>query len=353
MEVYYPKESFLSYRYSKVRRQTAIIAYVLLCFRGCLGWLGIDTIFFTILLNLLIVLSIDFNKIERIFLLIPFLCLLIFINKQILGTIDIIVMCLILKDRSITKLSRSYIYILFIFIPVWLFLLSNGFIVSDRWFDPNKGGEFYDYGFASPNGLGIFGFNIVATLFLSSKRKYSLTLIFILLIINQIFYVLSNCRTAWIGGIVLIFCTIINRFYGFNKLTKYPLAILPIIISVILIYLAKHLYQYQLIDILLSGRLSIYNSILSQMTLKNWIFGITLPSGPMDGSYMMLLFTGGIITLLFYFYLNYRMMIKRFSLIKYYLPFILAIMACGVEETTFSCSGLSLLYWMLLINSSK
>lgn len=338
--------------YELARKDIALFTYILLCLRGCFGWLGIDTLFLTLLLNIFIVFSIDYTKVSKSFLIIPLFCLLILINKQILGVIDLVAMTLILRKENIRYLANTYFIILVIFIPIWLFLLYNGYITSERWFDPNKGGEFFDYGFASPNGLGIFGFNIIAILFLLKKRK-SLFLIIPVLIINQIFFTISSCRTAWIGGLVLALCILVQYYNGFKNWMKYVLAILPPLLTFGLIYISRNIANFIAEDILFSGRLSIYNSVLNQMGVFNYILGIKLPDGPMDGSYMMLFFIGGLILSVFYWFLNFKMMIFSFDKIKPFLPFILSVMACGVMETTFSsCGGLSLLFWFLLINKS-
>lgn len=337
--------------YESTRRVFSIFSYIILCIRGCLGWIGIDTLALTLLLNLCIIISIDYKRVNKSFLLIPLFCILLFINKQILGVIDLIAMSLILKKEKFHVLVKIYAFILVCFIPIWLFLLYNGYIVSERWFDPNKGGAFFDYGFNNPNGLGIFGFNIISMVFLLSLHRNLWRSLIITLLVNQVFFVISSCRTAWIGGLVMALCILISMFHGFKNWMRYPLAILPPVIMIALIYLSTHCTNFIELDVLFSGRLSIYGSILNNMSILNWILGTKLPDGPMDGSYMMLFFIGGMIVALFYWILNFRLMISSFDRIKPYLPFVLSVMACGIMETTFSsCGGLSLLYWYLLLN---
>ncbi len=243
--------------YLLVRRQLAIISFVILCIRGFWGWLGYDTLLFTLLLNLLIVASINYNHVNKLFLIVPFLCVSMIYNKTVLGIIDLIAMCLILRYIKISKLANIYLVTLLIFIPIWIFLLRNGYLESKRWFDPAKGGEFWDYGFANPNGLGIFGFHICATLYLLLYRKLIILSLVATLIISQFFYSISFCRTAWLGGMVLALCSLMTYLKLFRKWMKLPIALLPPFIFIIIIFLAKKIGSYEFLEIFFSGRFAI------------------------------------------------------------------------------------------------
>lgn len=343
-----------NYSYEIARKQCGLVAFVVLCIRGYFGWLGDDTIIFTLFLNLLLIISIDYKHVSKLFLIVPFLVISMLNNKTVLGIIDLITMCLILKSVEINKLARIYLITLILFIPIWLFLLKEGFIVSNRWFDPAKGGESWDYGFINPNGLGILGFHLCATLYLVLYKKHLLLSIFLSLFISQLFYSISLCRTAWIGGIILAFCSILLYLKLYKKWMIFPLAIFPILLFLVTIFLSKRVSNYEFLDILLSGRLSIWHNIMNSMGFLNWLFGASQGDLTIDGSFAMILFLGGMILVSIFCFLFYKLITNYYSKIIPYLPFMLSIMACGVMETTFSsCGGLSVIFWYFLLNQNK
>lgn len=340
--------------YSNAQKSVGLFTFGLLCFRGFLGWIGIETIIFTILINLGIIFSINYTKVNTAFLLVPFLCIMLVVNRQILGIIDLIAMCLILKNESIKKLALIYLCGIILFVPVWMALLGNGLLENLRFFDPKKG-EFFSYGFTNPNGLGMLGFHIACCCFiLLSPRRLFLSA-FLTLILSQVFYYFSASRTPWIGGMVLAATTLMLEFNCIKKWMKYPIAFFPPFITCLCLYISKNIDNYFELNFLVSGRFSIYSSILNNMGLLNWIVGTPLPEGEaMDGSYMMLLFSGGIVTVILFCFLIYRIMIKYYGQIFFYLPFLLSILACGVMENTFSsCRGLSVMFWSLLFYKPK
>lgn len=342
------------HKYDLIRQQLGVLSFLILSIRGCFGWLGYDTLGFTLILNLFLVFSIDYRRVNKLFLLIPFLVISMLNNKTVLGIIDLFVMCLILRNVRISKLARIYFIILLIFIPIWLFLLKEGYISSKRWFDPAKGGESWDYGFVNPNGLGILGFHICAVLYILLYNKHIIISILATLSICQLFYSISLCRTAWLGGMVLAFCTLLLYFKLYRNWMKYPLSVLPILLYFVIIFLSRRVGSYELLDILFSGRLSVWSGIIRTMGPINWLIGASQPDLTIDGSFAMLLFLGGTILVSIFCYLFYKMTIKYFDRIVPFLPFILSVMACGMMETTFSaCGGLSVIFWYLLFNPEK
>lgn len=344
----------VDHKYDLIRKQFAVISFVILSVRGYFGSFGYDTLGITILLNIFLIASIDYRHVNRLFLLVPFLVISMFNNKTVLGIIDLFAMCLVLRNVRLSKLASIYFTVLIIFIPIWLFLLREGYIISKRWFDPAKGGEFWDYGFANPNGLGIFGFQLCATLYILLYKKHIIISILATLAISQLFYSLSFCRTAWLGGMVLAFCSLSLYLKLYRNWMKYPLSVFPIFLFFVIIFLAKKVSSYEVLDILFSGRLSIWSSIINTMGPLNWLFGASQSDLTIDGSFAMLLFLGGLILVAVFCYLFYEMTIKYYKKIIPYLPFILAVMACGVMETTFSaCGGFSVIFWYILFNPEK
>lgn len=90
--------------------------------------------------------------------------------------------------------------------------------------------------------------------------------------------------------------------------------------------------------------------MLENMSAINWLIGLQLPIGePMDSSFLMLLFSGGLTLFLLFSIIFFQNTIKFFNNIKSYLPIILSILTCGIVENIFSsASGISLIFWLLI-----
>lgn len=69
---------------------------------------------------------------------------------------------------------------------------------------------------------------------------------------------------------------------------RYCVAFLPVLFFLVNFYLIANLSDFKDIDVLTSGRLGIYAGVLGMMTKLNWLIGVQLPDGPMDGSLWML-----------------------------------------------------------------
>ncbi len=69
---------------------------------------------------------------------------------------------------------------------------------------------------------------------------------------------------------------------------RYCVAFLPVLFFLVNFYLIANLSDFKDIDVLTSGRLGIYDGVLGMMTKLNWLIGVQLPDGPMDGSLWML-----------------------------------------------------------------
>ncbi len=340
--------------YSSLRAWIIKIAYIALCIRGCLSWLGIETQFLTLLLNVLIVLSIDYRKITKTYYYIaPFVLILPF-NTGALALIDLFLMALLLKSYSIERLASMYLGVLLCLLFGWIYFYNLGVLNTTAIYSMQKG-WFETYGFKNPNGLGMFGFHLAVCCFILLKKYNTLIAFTIVFIIIQIFYALSSSRTAWLGGIVFCLCILLYKLKVFNKRTKILIAVLPAIFTVIDYYLILNYNSFWGIDVLVSGRLSIPGKILTQMSRIHWLIGFTMEKGvPLDGSLVLLLRSGGIYAITIFCILFYRAFAHHFDHVKRHLPLILGILACGLSENTFAdCTGLSVIFWSLILDTQS
>lgn len=330
------------------RNTTILTAFVILNIRGLIGSLGCDTLWLTILMNLLLLASVDYRKVKSAFFFLPLFSLLLVYNKEILGPINILTFVYLLRNTSLRSLAFININLLLAFSVLMLFMHTFGIIHSKEWIMPK--GVALDFGFANPNALGSFVYILMLNLYILFHNKSKLILPILILIVTQIIYQYSLSRTAYIGGIILIIIHFLSLFHLIRPSMRYLIAILPFLFMGIIFYFTLQLSIYPIINQLFSGRLTIYATMLENMSAINWLIGLQLPIGePMDSSFLMLLFSGGLTLFLLFSITFFQNTIIFFNNIKSYLPIILSILTCGIVENIFSsASGISLIFWLLI-----
>lgn len=332
----------------KERNVIILMAFVLLNIRGMIGSLGGDTLWLTILMNLLILASINYRKLKLVFFILPLFALLLVYNKDALGPINILAFIYLLKDISLKLLVQVNVSLLLMFSVLMFFMYAFGIVHSHEWIMPK--GVALDFGFANPNALGSFVYILMLNLYLLFRDKSKYIFPILILLITQMVYHYSLSRTAYIGGIILVFIHFLVIFRLIRPSMRYLIAILPFFLMGITFYFALQLSAYPIINQLFSGRLAIYAVMLENMSVVNWVIGLRLPLGePMDSSFLMLLFSGGLILFFLFSITFFRNMIRYFDHLKPYLPIILSILACGIVENIFSsASSISLIFWLLI-----
>lgn len=119
---------------------------------------------------------------------------------------------------------------------------------------------------------------------------------------------------------------------------RYCVAFLPVLFFLVNFYLIANLSDFKDIDVLTSGRLGIYAGVLGMMTKLNWLIGVQLPDGPMDGSLWMLFLQEELQD--YYSFVNFYFSVTRcFKELYIYFPVILAVLVSGFVENTFSSVG--------------
>lgn len=335
-----------------VQKLIALFAYSLVCIRGNLWNLGIETIHLTLLINFFILLSIDFRHIKKQLWLLSFFVLLVLYNREALALVDILALVYVLKGVSINKIIFINAILLILFICCWQYALAIGVLKSETWVMPK--GVAQTLGYTNPNCLGFCGFQIISSLYLLCRKCSKVLIIAATLAINELFFSISLSRTSWLSGLVLSLVLLFLTFKLLRPWMRYIIGVIPLILTTLIIYFAKHIDSYPVLDIIFTTRFSGHSAMLGQMSLINWVIGIRPMDVPMDGSYTSLLFATGIIGLILFLRKFYKALVKNYSYLKEYMPFLIGMLACGVGENTLSSiSGLSLIFWFLFINSDN
>lgn len=328
-----------------------ILSLCLLNVRTFIGGVGdTDTLLLTLAINLLLLVAIDYSHYLKKFLYIGFLFPLVLYNREALALVNITLYVYLFRNFSIRTLGLINLSLLLIGFAFLTLLQELDIITVNRevWYLTGKGAA-QTYGFNNPNTFGGFIFAIIVNcyiVFLRQRRNTILVLFLLLVSIISYNYCLS--RAALMGSMVLVLVHFMVSWKILRKWMRYLIALLPALYFLVNFYLVVNVADYRDIDILTSGRLGIYSEILGMMTKLNWLIGVRLPDGPMDGSLWMLLFVGGVAYLLF-FLINFYLSITRcFKELYPYLPIMLAVLASGfVENIFFSVSGVSIIFWLL------
>ncbi len=274
-------------------------------------------------------------------------------SHRIIDAWNIILSLYCLKDYSLTNFSKINI-ILGICTLICAFLLVRlGYVkevIYGKAFDAFY--EARDLGFHNPNSLGKFIFLLLCNLYVVTRNKIYITTLLIILIS---FFTFKYCgsRTYLLSGLLMVVFSLLVNWHKKPFLKK-------TIITSVLISLALFFYYIKandpILNLLLSGRLGLYNSILSHLTTENLIFGYTLGEGEtLDNAYISMLCIGGIVYFIFFIYIFIRALYKNYNYQYKYLPVTLSILASGFMESGFVALGPAnvLLLWLILLKKQK
>lgn len=329
-----------------------VFALSLLNLRAFIGGIGQnDTFLLTLSINLLFLLGIDYRHYLKKFLFVGVLFPLVVYNREILALIDILLCVYLFRNFPIKILAFINLSLLLLGFLILTLLRGLDLLTVNQevWYLTGKGAA-QTYGFNNPNGFGGFVFTMIVNayiVFLCFRRNLLPVLFLLLMAVVTYNYCLS--RTLLVGTVVLVLVHFMVGWRVLKKWMRYFIALLPILFFLVNFYLVVNLSEFHEVNVLTSGRLSIYAGILDTMTKLNWLIGIPLPEGPMDGSLWMLLFTGGIVGLLFFFVNFYFSVTRCFEELYIYFPAILAVLVSGFVENVFSgISGVSIIFWLLV-----
>lgn len=310
-----------------------------------------DTLVLTLFINLLLFCSIDYSHYLKKFLFVGLLFPIVLYNRECLALVDIALYVYLFRNFPIKTLGLINFSFLIIGFTLLTFLRELDILTvnQEAWYLTGKG-KAYTYGFNNPNGFGGFILSIVINAYIVSLglKRNSLFVLF-LLFVSVVSYNYCLSRAALIGSIMLVLVHFMVKWRLLRRWMRYCIAWLPILFFLTNFYLAVNVSDYPEINVLTSDRLTIYAEILGMMTKLNWLIGVQLPEGPMDGSLWMLLFTGGISALLFFFVNFYLSVTRCFKELYIYFPVILAVLVSGFVENSFSSvGGVSIIFWLLV-----
>ena len=336
------------------------MSYIIICFYPFLNYKLFTSFTDVINLNYFIAiftfLSFDYRKFEKfkvcLILLIP-LCALVFRNWLILWAIIATAYQLLELRIPIKNIAKIGVII----VGAQLFFLVEAnllqYIVAGAVKVEKTERIAYDLGLGNSNNVGTTVFYFIALLYICLFRNHKMTFIFIATVINLMMFFYTSSRTFFFSNTLIIIGAISYLFKLYKKWFKYLLGILPIILIIGLLYCSLNYWDSEIEDIdrLSTGRLYLFYMFFKDFTTRDFLIGKPIELDlPLDNSYLAILHLGGVLGFGFFCISFVCSIYKYYHLLKYYIPFLIGILAASMTESLFGTpSGAGTIFWMITL----
>lgn len=315
--------------------------------------LNVESVWLSALLYVLLLLGINYKHIKC-----SFLILIPIVGICILNPVAANIFVIFLSTYIVSQLPfRTILYhnlsaqiIIFILSSICLFL---GITTSELFQQTAQDMRIrYDYGMGNPNTFALFVYSFIINLYLY-KGIYHKTYLFIIGVIAWMVFSYTGSRTFFISVVILLIFTFLGRIWKqYPLVSKFSLVIAPILIFSATFYFSQNYIFFPEVNLLFTGRLNLYNSLLSSVSHLDYLIGTDLiNTETIDSSFLHLLFEGGVIPLSLFglLYLNFvcKSSKKQLSAI---VPFIASIFTVALTESilTFVLVYGNMIIWILL-----
>ena len=346
----------------------SIVTFVLLYIRGVLGCYDVQTIYLTLLINVMLFFVLFFVHFSgKILLFLIWGLVAVIHSKESLALVDLVLFSYIIRKEDLVKyVNWGFLCSIITFISI-LFLIQSGIIKNHEIQFVHKGKVIANsMGMGSsnlnggnPNMAGLFFYNLLTFGYLRfSSQKYVVNFLLTVVIAICSFLVFEYTQARAVLYSLLIMCVVsvfMPIIRWFSKLNKIILTLLPLFIAVVSFYISLNLNLFYDLDQLTSDRVSNPAFIMAQMNIVDWLIGVNIPKEmAMDSSYLTILFEGGILIFIFLFTMiafntwrNYDSFIK----IE---PVIVSLLAYGCMENIFSSFNcLSVIFFASILFSQS
>jgi len=276
------------------------------------------------------------------------------INMNILQMLNIIIVCLLLKDTNIKEIILQLFVTNIFLLILYLFSLCMGNIHDVIVVMPK--GDVHTLGFYNSNVASQFFLKqiLITSLFFIEYVKLPLLNI-PLLIFSYIIYKLTMGRTYFYAEILYFFMIYVFKIKFFRNHFRWAYLSIPFIFYILTFASIFVGNKIPTINLFLTGRPYYYSKWFNNMAAINFLSGIQIVDDPLDSTYMMFLFSGGIF-FVFVFLLFYINGIKNISDrdMKNYMPFIICMLVAGFTENTVNgINSLAIVFFCILSKQFK
>lgn len=210
----------------------------------------------------------------------------------------------------------------------------------------------YDYGMGNPNTFALFIYSAIINLYLFAGYRNRLVM-WIIFIIALWVAKYTGSRTFLVAVLFLLFCNCIKKFFETKKnLTKVLYALMPLLFFGLIFFFSIHYLEFPAVNLLFSGRLELYNSLITQSSPMQILIGTPLINEKtIDNSFLHIIYEGGIIPLAIFLYLYYNLLFrsnpKELSIL---FPLFISVFMVGLTESvlTFTLIFGNMIVWIVL-----
>lgn len=256
------------------------------------------------------------------------------------------------NTRNFYKTTFTLSVITFLLVS---FLVAAG-EAEKLWFKDFDGSIFYNFGFNNPNTFSMFFFSSMICFLLLFRKPLGKIVDIIFIFISFLVFKITGCKTLIICTVLLYFVLFVIRHIHL-KFVMYFCYMLPILITFLLTYLAINVKKFLFVDVFLTGRLSLYNTLFLHSDFLGVIFGnsilITDNEITLDSAYFGLIFIGGIVSFLVFLYLYFNFIKSSFENKNWFeFSVVITYLAYGVMESVFTNILLfpNLVFWLLILH---
>ena len=264
------------------------------------------------LLYALLLLGINYRRVKRSFLVLFPMILICVLNPAASNIFVILLSTYIVSQLPIKTILYHNMcaqIIIFLLCTVCLYLgITETHVMEATIFDDRVR---YDYGMGNPNTFALFVYSFFINLYLYMGKDNKLNLLLIALIAWKVSSY-TGSRTFLISVVVLLFFRCLSGLCErWPRLFRLGLIVAPLFIYCFIFYFALNYASYPAVNILFSGRLDLYNRLLTSVSSTSYLFGTSLINEiTIDSSYLHILFEGGILSFLIFILLYINLVVK-------------------------------------------
>lgn len=316
------------------------------------------SILLDILLYISLLLSINYKRFSYFLLAFFSVAVIAVLNPAFKNIFLIVTSLYILSSieiRSFIKLNLFFQFSVFILASIFLSLgITKSELLVQLLFDSK---ERWDYGMGNPNTFSLFIYSILINIYILYGRK-NVYIPFIILIISYYTYSYAGSRTFLFSIIVLFFTNMLGRlFRRYISAFKIILILIPILMFAIIVYCSSNVNEYEVLNLVMSGRLELYSDFINSLSIKDYLIGTPLVNEEtVDSSYLHIFFEGGMLFFCFFLYL-YINMVKKISVKEagIIMPYLCSVWAAAITESLFTYILIfgNMIFWFLILNSFR
>ena len=293
-----------------------------------------STFFFTLLINAILFLSINYARVQKkALVLFVVLGLLVVKNFASIAVLDFFLFAYIIKKNQVCKVLYLNLLIMLFSLLIVFYFVEIGVIENQYTYLPKVDAYSNNIGFKNPNVLSLYLYSIIVSLYMCVCGRISVILKLLLLIISWLIYSVIYSRTAFYGVVVLLVVDIIVHSKMRFLVSRFVLNAFPILLVLLTCYFLINYTEYPILNTLLSGRLSIMGGYFVTINPIDWLLGFPWDAElQLDSAYASMISLGGFVSIVLC-YIYYSKYIKRFD--SKTLPIVISFLSIGLTEYVF------------------